>query len=210
MTLTVFLDKDGTLVEDVPYNVDPERIRLAPTAERALRLFARHGCRVVLISNQSGVARGLFEESALEGVRERLSELCSAAGVTLEGFYYCPHHPQGQVRRFSVECDCRKPADGLLRRAARDLGIPLGEAWMVGDILDDVEAGNRAGCRTILIDNGNETEWRLPARRWPTVVVRSLESAARVIAAEAAKAGMPQAGTPQAEMPQAGSAGRAA
>ncbi|MCA9850725.1 MAG: HAD hydrolase-like protein, partial [Dehalococcoidia bacterium] len=89
--------------------------------------------------------------------------------------------PEGDVAEFAIECDCRKPGDGMLRRAAADLGIDLSEAWMVGDILDDVEAGNRAGCRTILIDNDNETEWRLSTLRWPTVVVRNLESAARAI-----------------------------
>ncbi|MGE3961550.1 MAG: D-glycero-alpha-D-manno-heptose-1,7-bisphosphate 7-phosphatase [Dehalococcoidia bacterium] len=181
MSVTVFLDKDGTLVEDIPYNVDPDRIRLAPTAARALRLLADYDCRVVVVSNQSGVARGYFSESSLAGVRDRLALLCRRVNVEFAGFYYCPHHPDGEVMELAIECDCRKPADGLIRQAALDLGVALEETWMVGDILDDVEAGNRAGCRTILIDNDNETEWRLSARRWPTVVVRSLEDAARVI-----------------------------
>lgn len=184
MSTTVFLDKDGTLLEDVPYNVDPERIRLAPSADRALRILAEHDCDVVVVSNQSGVARGLFRESALEAVREHISSLCAGLHVHLAGFYYCPHLPDGDVPEYAIECDCRKPADGMLRRAAEDLGLSLEDAWMVGDILDDIEAGNHAGCRTVLIDNGNETEWRLPARRWPSVVVRDLESAARVIVGE--------------------------
>ena len=181
MSVTVFLDKDGTLLEDIPYNVDPQRMRLAPLGERALRLLAEYDCRVVVVSNQSGVARGYFSESSLERVEDWLRTVFRRFRVDFAGFYYCPHHPEGDVAEFAIECDCRKPGDGMLRRAAADLGIDLSEAWMVGDILDDVEAGNRAGCRTILIDNDNETEWRLSTLRWPTVVVRNLESAARAI-----------------------------
>ncbi|MCA9847609.1 MAG: HAD family hydrolase [Dehalococcoidia bacterium] len=181
MSVTVFLDKDGTLLEDIPYNVDPQRMRLAPLGDRALRLLAEYDCRVVVVSNQSGVARGYFSESSLERVEDWLRTVFRRFGVDFAGFYYCPHHPEGDVAEFAIECDCRKPGDGMLRRAAADLGIDLSEAWMVGDILDDVEAGNRAGCRTILIDNDNETEWRLSTLRWPTVVVRNLESAARAI-----------------------------
>ena len=181
MSVTVFLDKDGTLLEDIPYNVDPQRMRLAPLGDRALRLLAEYDCRVVVVSNQSGVARGYFSESSLERVEDWLRTVFRRFGVDFAGFYYCPHHPEGDVTEFAIECDCRKPGDGMLRRAAADLGIDLSEAWMVGDILDDVEAGNRAGCRTILIDNDNETEWRLSTLRWPTVVVRNLESAARAI-----------------------------
>lgn len=183
MSATVFLDKDGTLIQDVPYNVDPDQIRLAPFAGRALRTLAEHGHPVVVVSNQSGVARGYFPESALEAVRERITTLCRGFGVELAGFYYCPHHPDGSVSDLAVECDCRKPADGMLRTAAADLGVRLDDCWMVGDILDDIEAGKRAGCRTVLIDNGNETEWRLPAIRWPDAVVRNLENAARLIVA---------------------------
>ncbi|MCA9857116.1 MAG: HAD family hydrolase, partial [Dehalococcoidia bacterium] len=168
MSVTVFLDKDGTLLEDIPYNVDPQRMRLAPLGDRALRLLAEYDCRVVVVSNQSGVARGYFSESSLERVEDWLRTVFRRFGVDFAGFYYCPHHPEGDVAEFAIECDCRKPGDGMLRRAAADLGIDLSEAWMVGDILDDVEAGNRAGCRTILIDNDNETEWRLSTLRWPT------------------------------------------
>src|SRR3546814_9805807 len=118
-------------------------------------------------TNQFDVACGLVPEAALTAVQERITARCRDVGVEVLGFYYCPRHPEGAVPEFAIDCGCRKPADGLLRRAAEDLGVPLSEAWMVGDILDDVEAGNRAGCRTVLIDNGDETEWRLPAMRWP-------------------------------------------
>src|SRR5581483_11142184 len=102
-------------------------------------------------------------------------------GVPLAGFYYCPHHPQGQVNSYAVTCRCRKPAPGMLRRAAADLGIDLAESWMLGDILDDIEAGRRADCRTVLIDNGNETEWRRGRGRRPHYRAGDLAEAARLI-----------------------------
>lgn len=173
MTPAVFVDKDGTLVKDVPYNVDPERISLAPGAAEAVQAFADSGYRVIVVSNQPGAALGFFPEEKLHGVARRLRELLGA----LDGFYYCPHHP-------GAGCGCRKPAAGMLLRAAREQGVDLGRSWMIGDILDDIEAGRRAGCRTCLIDNGNETEWDLSAARRPDRVAADLGEAAAMILAE--------------------------
>ena len=158
-TSAVFLDKDGTLVEDVPYNVDPARIRLMPGSIEGLQALHAAGFLLVVISNQSGVARGYFAESALPRVVEHLRKLLMDAAVPLAGFYYCPHHPEGIVRAYTHECSCRKPAPGLILQAAEELQVDLARSWFVGDILNDVEAGRRAGCRTILLDNGHETEW---------------------------------------------------
>ncbi len=168
----IFLDKDGTLIEDVPYNVDPRRVRLTRGAAHGLPLLARAGFRLVVVSNQPGVAFGYFAESELRGVEHRLAELLGAAGVRLDGFYYCRH---------AAACGCRKPQPGLLLKARDDLGIDLERSWLVGDILDDVEAGRRAGCRTVLIDNGNETEWVDGPLRRPDVVAGNLDDAARQI-----------------------------
>lgn len=164
------MDKDGTLVEDLPYNVDPERIRLAPGAAEAVAQMAAGGYRVMVVSNQPGIALGCFQESALGEVERKLRSLLPE----LDGFYYCPHAPQSG-------CRCRKPACGLLRQAAREHRIELRGSWMVGDILDDIEAGRSAGCRTVLVDNGNETEWRLTARRHPHARVDGLLEVASLI-----------------------------
>jgi D,D-heptose 1,7-bisphosphate phosphatase len=180
----IFLDKDGTLVDDVPYNVDPDRIRLAAGASEGLPRLREAGFRLIVISNQSGFARGLFAEEALGPVRDRVRDLLANIGVELDGFYYCPHHPEGTVPPYAVACGCRKPEPGLLLSAARERGVALRESWFIGDILDDVEAGRRAGCRTVLIDNGNETEWRRSRLRRPDVVARDLAEAARLIAGE--------------------------
>jgi len=172
----VFLDKDGTLVENVPYNVDPARIELAAGAGNALRRLRRSGFKLLVVSNQAGVAEGRFSEQALVQVHARLRELLARRGAALDGFYYCPHAT-------NAGCRCRKPRPGLLLRAARRHRVDLARSWMFGDILDDIEAGHRAGCRAVLIDAGNETQWRAGPMRRPDYRVRSLREAATAVGA---------------------------
>lgn len=184
-TKAVFIDKDGTLIEDVPYNVDPGRIRLAPGAGPALARLHALGYALVVVSNQPGIAHGFFPARALDAVYERLRRLLAPHRVALAGFYYCPHHPEGRVARYATACTCRKPAPGLLLAAATIHGLDLARSWMIGDILDDVEAGRRAGCRTVLIDNGHETEWRAGPERAPRAIATGLLGAAARIARHA-------------------------
>ncbi len=174
----VFLDKDGTLIPDVPYNVDPARITLYPDVAEALLTLQRAGFKLIVVSNQAGVARGYFPETALTAVESRLRTLLGEAGVVLDDFRYCPHHPAGSVAEYAIDCTCRKPQPGMLLLIAEEQEIDLRESWMAGDILNDVEAGNRAGCRTILIDRGNETEWLTGPFRTPTATVNSFSKAA--------------------------------
>jgi D-glycero-D-manno-heptose 1,7-bisphosphate phosphatase len=176
----LFLDKDGTLLDDVPFNIDPAMMRLAPGASEALARFARHAIPIYVISNQSGVALKRFSIDALQAVEARLRALCGECGASLAGVYWCPHHPDGSVAPYAHVCGCRKPAPGLLLRAASEHGIDLASSCFIGDILDDVEAGRRAGCRTILLDNGNETEWREGPLRTPDALVANLDEASRV------------------------------
>ncbi len=183
-TRAVFLDKDGTLIEDVPYNVDPERIQLTRGAAEGLQLLHAAEYKLIVITNQSGIARGYFPEEALVAVEERSRQLLAEFGVPLAGFYYCPHHPNGVVPNYAIACSCRKPEPGLLLSAADESGIDLAQSWFIGDILNDVEAGRRAGCKTILIDNGNETEWQMSPQRLPHYVVADLAEAAQVITEE--------------------------
>ncbi len=178
----VFLDKDGTVIEDVPYNIDPSKMRFAPGAEQGLRALRDAGYRLVIVSNQSGVARGYFSEPALAVVEHNLREMMAGIGIPLDGFYYCPHHPDASLLEYRTECGCRKPKPGLLLRAAQELDIDLSGSWLIGDILDDIEAGRAAGCGTVLIGNGNETEWRVSAARWPDHIATDLAQAARYIA----------------------------
>ncbi|MEO7494442.1 MAG: HAD family hydrolase [Massilia sp.] len=180
----VFLDKDGTLIDDIPYNVEPRRMTLCSGAGAALRLLSRLDFRLFVVSNQPAIAHGYCGEEAMTAVADRLGDLLFRERLALDGFYYCPHHPDGLVGAYAVACVCRKPMPGMLLRAAKEHDIDLQASWMVGDILHDIEAGNRAGCRTLLIDNGNETEWRLGARRVPTRIATDLYSAAIMIAAD--------------------------
>jgi D-glycero-D-manno-heptose 1,7-bisphosphate phosphatase len=184
LSKAVFLDKDGTLVEDIPYNVDPDLIQFSEGALDGLHLLQEQEYQLFVVTNQSGIARGYFNEQAVTAVEEKLKKLLSLADIHLTGFYYCPHHPQGSVPKYSVECYCRKPQPGMLQKAALEHRINLAASWLVGDILNDVEAGNRAGCRTVLVDNGNETEWEMNARRQPNFVVKNLYEAASTITTE--------------------------
>ncbi len=194
----IFLDKDGTLVENVPYNVDPARMHYAPRAEVALRRLGRLEVPLIVITNQPGIAFGFFGPEALHAVERRLAVLFARCGARLDGFYACPHHQRGRVAAYTCACLCRKPMPGLLQRAAAERGIDLERSWFVGDILDDVEAGRRAGCSTILIDNGNETEWfRNPHNlvlHTPDHVVPDIEVAARIIAGTFEGPGRPSRG----------------
>lgn len=177
----VFLDKDGTLIDDVPHNADPDKIRLSEGAGEALQRMHALGFLLIVVSNQPGIARGLIPEPAMAGVRRRIDELLSPYGVRLDGFHYCPHWPHGRLSRHAFACDCRKPRPGMLLAAADRHDIDLARSWMIGDILDDVEAGRNAGCRTMLIDNGNETEWLLGPKRRPHRLARDLRHAARIV-----------------------------
>jgi len=197
MNRAIFLDKDGTLIENVPHNVNPALLQLTWHAGAGLQLFKQLGYLLIVVTNQPGVAHGLFTEIALDAVNARLGELLAQYGVTLDGFYYCPHSPDGVIGRYAVSCTCRKPLPGMLLRAAGEHRIDLPRSWMIGDILHDVEAGRRAGCRTVLIDNGNETEWQLSAQRTPHLTAADLFEAASLIAA----AGRAPAAAPGAMRP---------
>jgi histidinol-phosphate phosphatase family protein len=189
----VFLDKDGTLVVDVPYNVDPACLRFTPRALEGLQALDQAGYALVVVTNQAGLAAARFSRAQFAQLQRALEQrLKDEAGIALAGFYTCPHAPGPSP---ALGCLCRKPAPGLLRQAARALGLQLGRSWMVGDILDDIEAGHRAGCRTVLLDVGHETVWRRSPLREPDHRAADLLEAARAIRAHDAAAALgPEAG----------------
>jgi histidinol-phosphate phosphatase family protein len=186
----VFLDKDGTLVDDVPYNVDPALIRLTRGAGEGLRVLRDAAFRLFVVSNQSGVARGYFAEEALGPVEVRLRELLRDEGVEIEAFRWCPHHAEGAVDRYRVACDCRKPRPGMITSLAGEHGIDLARSWMIGDTPADVEAGRLAGCRTVLVGGQADADSG-PA---PDHVVLDLAEAARIIVAAQPPAHQPGTG----------------
>ncbi len=150
----VFLDRDGTLVRDFRHGADPAAISLLPGVGPALRALRGSGYSLVVVTNQSGVARGLFSLGEARKMGRRIAALLSAEGVDLDGYYFCPHHPEGSVDGLARKCACRKPEPGMLIRAARELRLDLRNSWMVGDHLTDIDAGYAAGTRSVLIDIG--------------------------------------------------------
>lgn len=179
MKRAVFLDKDGTLVEDVPWNVDPALLRFTPQAVPALQRLAAADYLLVIVTNQSGLATGRFTPAQFGVLQQALLQrLREEGGIEIAGVYLCPHAPAADG---STQCDCRKPQPGMLKQAALAHGIDLEQSWMVGDILNDVEAGRRAGCRTVLLDRGGETEWLLTPQRTPHQVCEDLAGAADAI-----------------------------
>jgi len=150
----VFLDRDGTLIEDVGYLDRLDRIALFPWTVDAIRALNRGGFVVVVITNQSGVARGFFTEAFVEETHRHLSARLAAGGARIDAYYYCPHHPDGSVADYRRRCDCRKPASGLVDRAVRDLGLDPARSFVVGDKWLDVELARTAGARGVLVRTG--------------------------------------------------------
>lgn len=178
----LFLDRDGTLVYPRHYPSQPADLLLYPGIEADLRRLQEAGFLLVIITNQSGIARGYFSEADLRRMHGYLADELSRLSVRADAFYYCPHHPEGSIPALAINCECRKPRPGMLLRAAADLHIDLDRSWFVGDILDDVEAGNRAGCRTILVDLGTESPPSTDLRR-PSFVARDTCHALSIISA---------------------------
>lgn len=153
-----FLDRDGTVVEEVNYLTRDEQLRLEPGAAGAMRRLREAGYLLILITNQSGVARGMLTEEELARVHRRLGEMLSAVGAELDGTYYCPHLPGAEVGEYDLDCACRKPKPGMILKAAEEHGVDLAASVMFGDSERDVESGKEAGCRAVLIHHGDEPE----------------------------------------------------
>jgi D-glycero-D-manno-heptose 1,7-bisphosphate phosphatase len=175
----VFLDRDGTLIEDRHYLRDPTGVQLLPGAAEAVRRLNAAGRVVVVVTNQSGIARGLLTEADYAATSRRLAELLAAGGAQLDAQYHCPHHPD-----LSGACECRKPGTLLYRRAAADFGLDLGRSWWIGDRLRDVAAAGALGGRGLLVrtGRGGEEARRPEATLWPTT--RDLRSAVGLVLSE--------------------------
>jgi len=158
MTPAVFLDRDGTLIEESGYLDRLDRLAIYPYTVDAVRLFNRAGFAVIVISNQSGIGRGLVRESFVAEAHAHISAYLKAGGASLDAFYYCPHHPDATVAAFRQRCDCRKPAAGMLTRAAREHDLDLARSFVVGDRWDDVGAARAAGAQGVLVRTGHGRE----------------------------------------------------
>ena len=155
----LFLDRDGVINEERGYVYRPEEFRFIDGVFDACRSAIRLGYRLVVITNQAGVARGYYSESDFESLNQWMLERFEEQGVKIDGVYYCPHHPQAGKGVYGVECECRKPRPGMLKTAARELQIDLSSSVLVGDKISDIEAGRRAGLRRcILVRSGHSVD----------------------------------------------------
>ena len=180
MKAAVFLDRDGTIIEDVGYLHEFDQIAFYPWATDAIRCLNRAGLPVVVITNQAGVARGLFSEEFVVETHERLSRTLAEGGAHVDAYYYCPHHPAGKVVEYAKACDCRKPARGLVDRAARDLGLDPGRSFVVGDKWLDVGVARASGARGVLVRTGSgawEEAHKRPTDPSADVIVDNLAGA---------------------------------
>lgn len=163
MNRAVFLDRDGTLIHEVGYLDRLDRIEFFPWSIDAVRLLNRAGFKVVVVTNQAGVARGFFDESFLADAHRHIDERLRAGHAIVDGFYYCPHHPEGRVERYRVACECRKPKAGMARAAAEALDLDLARSFVVGDRWGDLQMAHAAGSKGILVRTGyGQTEEQNP------------------------------------------------
>jgi D-glycero-D-manno-heptose 1,7-bisphosphate phosphatase len=166
----VFIDRDGTLTEEVGYVNHPRRIRLLPRSAEAIRRLNAAGIAAVVATNQAGLARGYFSAEVLRAVNDEMLRQLKEAGARLDGLYVCTHHPTEGAAPYRTECECRKPKAGMLERAARELGLDLGASTMIGDKASDLDCGRAVGARAVLVLTGyglGDWEYRRQAFRVP-------------------------------------------
>jgi D-glycero-D-manno-heptose 1,7-bisphosphate phosphatase len=150
----VFLDRDGTLIEEVGYLDRAERVAFFPWTVAAVRALNRAGLAVVMVSNQSGLARGFFTEAVVDDVHRRMADMLAAGGARIDAYYYCPHHPDGKVPALSIVCECRKPARGLVDRAVSEFGVAPERSFVIGDRWVDIGLARIVGAKGVLVRTG--------------------------------------------------------
>jgi len=176
----VFFDRDGTLIHDPGYLNHPDQVQLLDGSAEALKELQTLGYQRVVVSNQSGVARGIVTIEMLERIHDRLRELLAAKGASLDGIYHCPYHPDGVIPEYRKDSDWRKPKPGMLLAAAGEMDIDLARSWMIGDNDRDMEAGRSAGCKTILI-RSTPSELGHPDRSRPDYVAVNMREAVNIV-----------------------------
>jgi D-glycero-D-manno-heptose 1,7-bisphosphate phosphatase len=183
MRRAVFLDRDGTIIEELGYLTPASRLAVYPWSIDAIRLLRRAGFAVVVVTNQGGIARGLYTREFVEQTHQLLGARFAAGGASIDAWLYCPHHPEALFDELRGPCPCRKPAAGMIRDAAQELDLGLTRSWVIGDMWRDIEMGRAAGVRTILVRSGSG---RHQEQNWPTEVAPPTAVCDNLIAAVAA------------------------
>jgi D-glycero-D-manno-heptose 1,7-bisphosphate phosphatase len=188
MNKAIFLDRDGVINElyyddnqgviDSPFH--PDQLEIFPKVSEAIKTFHNLGYKVIIISNQPGIAKKHFTEETFQKIREKMDEKLKKENVSIDAEYYCLHHPESKIEKYKKICDCRKPEPGLIHQAARDLDIDLSQSWMIGDSAVDIEAGERAGTKTIFVGKQKAYIWE-KMKKEPEYVVPDLYQASKLI-----------------------------
>ena len=163
----VFIDRDGTLNEDIGYVSAPDELVIYPWAAEAVRMINESGLLTIVITNQSGIARGMYSEATLGSIHSRMIEELASKGARIDAVYYCPHHPDVGDARYRTACDCRKPRTGMLDRAAREHDVDLAQSFVIGDKASDMKLAENAGARAALVLTGYGRETLAHPDRWP-------------------------------------------
>jgi len=174
----VFLDRDGVICEDVHYMKDPSQFKLLPKVGDAIRLLNEKNWKVIVVTNQSGIARGYLTLEDLQRIHQKMITELHKLGAFLDAIYFCPHHPTVGLRPYRKECNCRKPKPGMLFQAAKDFNINLKRSFMIGDKTIDIQAGKEAGCLTILISSHQNKPLNGPK---PDFIATNLFEASKII-----------------------------
>ena len=177
----IFLDRDDTLIEDLGYINHPDQVKLLDGVDKSLIELKAMGYKLIVVSNQSGVARGIVSEEALGEIHDRLKQLLAEKGAPLDRIYYCPYHPDGVIEKYRKESDRRKPNPGMLLAAADEMDIDLTQSWMIGNSSRDVEAGLQAGCKTILTNDASHYKQHKPGEPNPDYRAVNIKEAVNII-----------------------------
>ena len=188
MRRAVFIDRDGTISEEVGYINHPSRFRVFPYSAAAIKLLNDSGWLAILVTNQAGVARGYFAENMIHTIHETLNQEMAATDARIDAIYYCAHHPSVGEPPYRSDCDCRKPKPGLIRRASEEFDIDLAESWMVGDRYGDIELARNAGVSSAFVMSGyGRGEWEHQRQNWahqPDLTANHLLEAVKLIIEE--------------------------
>ena len=158
MNKAVFLDKDGTISKDVGYLDDPAKLEVFPYSAKAIKMLNDAGFKVIVVSNQAGIARGLLTEDTLQAIDKKIHKIILNSGGVIDAIYYCPHHPEHGIHPFKKQCENRKPNPGMLLRGKKEFDLDMSKSYLIGDKLSDIEAGYNAGVKTILVKTGYGVE----------------------------------------------------
>lgn len=187
-TAAIFLDRDGTLTEEVGYINHISRARLFPWTAHAIRMLKSTGLPVIVVTNQSGVGRGYFTEELVNQVHQKIQNELAAVGTSVDAYFYCPHHPSATLQHYRQECRCRKPSTGMAEEAAERFGIDLKASYVVGDTYRDMQMGFNIGARTILLMTGyGRGEYEHHRSQWPrmpNLTAVNLQAASEIIVRE--------------------------